>query len=128
MIRALTCFRKVKEEWEPEIQEQQRQNQALVRQGLIYEFGTENYELKIQNFAVLGAAPWSVVALHNIYLAQARAAFVGMNYYPALLGACGLGERILNQLVLTLREDYAGHDATKRVVNKQSPLQHAVVG
>jgi hypothetical protein len=50
-----------------------------------------------------GAAPSSVVALHNIHLTQVRAAFVGMNYYPALLGASGLGERILNQLVLTLR-------------------------
>jgi hypothetical protein len=37
-----------------------------------------------------------------------------------MLGACGLGERILNQLVLTLRNDYTDHDATKKVVDKQS--------
>lgn len=45
----------------------------------IHQFGAESYEQKIQNFEDLGAAPWSVVALHNIYLAQVRAAFGGMN-------------------------------------------------
>lgn len=118
--RALLLAQAIEDDWEPEIKEQRRQNQVSVREVLIHQFGTESYEEKIQNFTDLGAAPWSVVALHNVYLAQARAAFVGMDYYPALLGACGLGERILNQLVLTLRNDYADHDATKQVVDKQS--------
>lgn len=87
---------------------------------LIHQFGADSYEQKIQNFIDLGSEPWSVVALHNVYLAQVRAAFLGMSYYSALLGACGLGERILNQLVLTLRSDYADHDATKQVADKQS--------
>jgi hypothetical protein len=110
----------IEDDWEPEIKRQWRQNQASVREVLIHQFGTDSYEQKIQNFTDLGTAPWSVVALHNVYLAHVRSAFVGMDYYPALLGACGLGERILNQLVLTLRDNYADHEVTKLVVDKQS--------
>lgn len=118
--RAVLLSRSIQEDWEPQIREQWKQNQASIREGLIHQFGAENFEQKIQNFTDLGPAPWSVVALHNVYLTQVRAAFVGTNYYPALLGACGLGERILNQLVLTLRGDYPDHPATEQVVGKQS--------
>jgi hypothetical protein len=61
-----------------------------------------------------------VLALHNVHLQQVRSAFASMAYYPALLGACGLGERILNHLVLTLRDDYAEHDATRHVAGRES--------
>jgi hypothetical protein len=108
------------EAWEPAIQEQWRANQAAIREQLIHEYGAADHEQKIANFVDLGAEPWSVVALHNIYLREVRAAFASMNYYPALLGACGLGERILNQLVLTLRDDYADHEATKQVAGKKA--------
>ena len=118
--RALILAQLIEDDWEPEIKEQWRRNQASIREVLVHQFGADNYEQKVKNFTYLGAAPWSVVALHNVHLAQVRAAFVGMNYYPALLGASGLGERILNQLVLTLRRDYANHEATKHVLDKQS--------
>lgn len=39
---------------------------------------------------------------------------------PALLGAVGLGERILNQLMLELKEDFDDHPITRRVVGKVS--------
>ncbi|RHW22782.1 hypothetical protein D0Z08_31230 [Nocardioides immobilis] len=110
----------VEDDWEPAIREQWLGNIASVREHLIHQFGAEDHEQKIQNFTDLGTEPWSLVALHNVYLRQIRYAFVGMNYYPALLGACGLGERILNQLVLTLRADYANHEATKHVATQQS--------
>ena len=118
--RALTLATVIDHDWESDVQEQWRQNQAGVRESVVHQFGAADYEQKIRNFTDLGAAPWSVVALHNVYLSQVRAAFAATNYYPALLGACGLGERILNQLVLTLRNDYADHPATKQVADKQS--------
>lgn len=118
--RATILGMEIKDDWAPDIKLQWRQNQAAVRELLVHQFGATDYEQKIENFMALGSAPWSVVALHNVYLAQVRAAFVGMSYYPALLGACGLGERILNQLVLTLRSDYADHPATELVADKQS--------
>lgn len=118
--RALTLAAAIDDNWDESIKEQERRNQASIRESILHEYGVEDYAQKIQNFVDLGRAPWSVVALHNVYLAQSRAAFVGLNYYPALLGASGLGERLLNQLVLSLRQDYEQHEATKRVAAKQS--------
>jgi uncharacterized protein YutE (UPF0331/DUF86 family) len=118
--RARVLETKIEPDWEPQIQEQWRRNQAGIREMLVHEYGAHDYERKIADFTELGAVPWSVVALHNAYLAQARAAFATGNYYPALLGACGLGERILNQLVLALREDFTAHPATSAVAGKES--------
>ena len=110
----------IEDDWEEDIKEQWRINQQRVREGLIHTFGAHNHVGKIQNLVDLGAAPWSVVALHNTYLDEVRAAFVEGCYCPALLGACGLGERILNQLVLRLRDEYADHEATRFVATRQS--------
>lgn len=110
----------IEEEWEDSVKEQWRHNQQSVREGLIHTVGAHDYEQKVRNFTDLGAAPWSVVALHNTYLNEVRAAFTATCYYPALLGACGLGERILNQLVLRLRDDYTDHEATKHVATQKS--------
>lgn len=118
--RAHVLTTEIAEDWEPGVQEQWRANQQHVREVLIHTFGSHNHEEKIQNFVDLDVAPWSVVALHNTYLDEVRAAFTATCYYPALLGSCGLGERILNQLVLTLRDDYSSHPATKHVAKKKS--------
>lgn len=95
-------------------------NQASLRADLIHEFGAADYEKKIQNFRDLGSAPWSVAALHNTYLKEVRHAFAAGAYYPALVGACALGERILNHLVLSLRDEYADHPATRHVAGKSA--------
>ena len=118
--RAMLLTTVIQDDWEPEIQAQWRTNQAHVREWLIHEFGADSYGQKAKNLTDLGTAPWSVIALHNAYLKQVRDAFIATHYYSALLGACGLGERILNQLVLTLRDDYAEHPATRYVANKRA--------
>jgi hypothetical protein len=105
---------------EPDVARVNVANQSRMRETLIHEFGASGYEQKVANFIDLGAAPWSVAALHNIYLEQVRQAFTLGAYYPALVGACALGERILNHLVLTLRDDYANHPATTHVTGKES--------
>ncbi|SPF69403.1 Protein of unknown function DUF86 [Propionibacterium ruminifibrarum] len=112
----------LEEDCAPLIRAQWEENQAKIRESLIHDFGANNYRHKVQNFIDLGNAPWSIIALHSIYLEQIRDAFVAQCYYPALLGACGLGERILNQLVLTLRDEdkYKNCPATKYVKSKES--------
>jgi hypothetical protein len=61
-----------------------------------------------------------VIAYHNTFFAQARAAFVGGQYYPALTGVTALGERVLNHLVLALRDHYTGSAIYRRVHRKDS--------
>ena len=118
--RSMLLKTEISEDWEPHIQDQWRVNRGHVIEGILHEHGVADYSQKVQSTADLGPAPWSVVARHNLYLGQIRKSFVSGSYYPALLGACGLGERILNQLLLTLRDDFVEHPATKRIATKGS--------
>lgn len=118
--RAAVLDTEIGADWEAAIQEQWRSNIAKVKEGLLHQLGVAHGEQKIEDFRALGTAPWSVVAAHNEFLAQVRTAFASGAYYPALLGAAGLGERILNDLIRDLRDDYSAHPATGRVRAKDS--------
>ena len=83
-----------------------QQNREKIERGLLFEFGELAAEQKRQNFIDLGPKPISILAFHNRFLEQIHVAFVMGAYYPALTGACALGERVLNHLVLTLREEF----------------------
>lgn len=93
---------------------------ARIRQELVSAFGQDQAERKEHDFVELGPAPFSVVGYHNRLLGQCRLAFIAGAYYPALLGVCGLGERLLNHLVLDLRGSFTGHPATKQVALRDS--------
>lgn len=118
--RASMLVTEIQDHWEPQVQEQWRETHKGVRESIVHEYGVADFEEKIQNFVDLGAAPWSVLGLHNLHLKQVRDAFVSKSYYPALVGASGLGERILNHLVLALRDEYSEHEATRHVSKKES--------
>jgi hypothetical protein len=88
---------------------------SQIRQELTISFGERDAEPKEHDFIALGPAPFSVVSYHNHLLAQCRRAFISGAYYPGLLGACGLGERLLNHLILDLRNSFGAHPMTKQV-------------
>jgi hypothetical protein len=110
----------IQDSWEDAIKAQWQETKRGIREGVLYEFGVEDYDRKLADFRAIGAQPWSVVAMHNRNLRAIRRAFVAGAYYPALLGAVGLGERILNQLILELRDAFADHSATKPVATKKA--------
>jgi hypothetical protein len=116
--RSVVLDQEVGEDWTPDIQAQWRSNQSKVRMELLAEYGTAEGEAKIENYRAMGPAPWSIVAEHNALLAQTRSAFAHDDFYPALVSACALGERIFNQLILTLRDDYVNHKAAIRRVRR----------
>ena len=105
-------------DWEPRVQRQWEANQAAIRMGLLAEHGTVDGEAKIENYRAMGAAPWSVVFEHNALLAQIRSSFTHGDFYPALVGACALGERIYTELISVLRDDYVNHPATTRRIRR----------
>lgn len=110
----------IDDNWEEDIKEQHRKNKENIMRRLKAEFGEFHSDVKIQNFIDLGAKPFSVIAFHNIFFAQARIAFIMGAYYPALTGVCALGERILNHLILSLREDYRSTPQYRHVCRKDS--------
>ncbi len=106
--------------WADEIRRQHLENQERTKARLAREFGSDYLERKIDNFISIGTKPFSVLAHHNNFFDQVRRSFVIGAYYPALVGACALGERILNHLVLDLREYYKNTSEYKKVYNKKS--------
>lgn len=97
-----------------------REDRDRICADLKRQFGEADFETKLANFIDLGARNCSAVSYHNRFYIQCRSAFVGMNYYPALTGACALGERILNHLLIDLREYYKSTPEYKKVYNKNS--------
>jgi hypothetical protein len=118
--RARTLTRQINDEWDKKVKEGHYENRKKVTEHLIAEFGELEGDAKIENFIALDAKPPSIPWFHNLFFNQIRNAFVIGAYYPALTGACALGERILNYLMLILREDFKGTPEYKRIYQKNS--------
>ena len=118
--RATLLKEVIKDDWEEKVKEQWRRNKTSIKEGIIAEYGAVRAFEKIDNFVALEASPISIIAFHNKFLRQARSAYVVGSYYPALTGACALGERILNHLILRLREYYKHTNEYKKVCRKDS--------
>lgn len=110
----------IQESWQEQVKAQWLINKSRIREGLIHEFGASWHEQKIKNFIDLGANPISLLAFHNEFLKQCRDSFVLGGYYPALVSACTLGERILNRLILHLRDYFKSTPQYKKVYRKES--------
>lgn len=118
--RVRTLADPINEEWEEKIKKLHHENRKQATDGLVAEFGELYKDKKIENFIALDAKPFSILAFHNRFFTQIRNSFVIGSYYPALTGACALGERILNYLLLTLRDDYKESPEYKKVFRKDS--------
>lgn len=110
----------ISDEWEEQVKVQHNANREQTLAGLRDEYGSRGFDQKLQNFVDLGAKPFSVIAFHNRFYAQARSAFVAGHYYPSLTSIAALGERVLNHLVLGLREHYKSSEIYRRVYRKDS--------
>lgn len=77
-----------------------------IKKEIINEFGRTGGEDKIKRFKERGEKPFSIITYHNFLLDQIRNSYVQGAFYPALTSACTLGERILNHLILDLREEF----------------------
>jgi hypothetical protein len=119
-FRASHLSLEINNRWEPDVKEMHRQNKERLIEGLLNDFGSINGEAKIRNFLDLGDSPLSIIAFHNKFFRQIRHSFVIGSNYPALTGACALGERILNHLLLNLRGFYKTAPEYKKIHRKSS--------
>lgn len=118
--RSIILTQELGEHWEEKTKEQWRINKDKVREGLKIEFGEHEITTKIENFIALDTKPFSILSYHNRFFDQVRQAYVVGAYYPALVGACALGERILNHLIIDLRDFYSSTPEYRKVYRKQS--------
>lgn len=114
--RNLVLEVEIRSDFAPEIKAMWEHNQAQVRAELELELGAWDGAQKFENYRAMGPSPWSVVFEHTRLLRQVRAAFAHGDFFPALVGACALAERLLQQLVLALRPDYLDHRSTPKQI------------
>lgn len=103
-------------DWTAEIQQQWRNVKEGTVATLLGDLGVNDSERKIADYLALGPPPESFAFEHVEALRQVRSAFTHGDYYPALVGACALGERIFNQLIRDLRDDFRDHAGTPRKI------------
>lgn len=118
--RASSLNLEIKDEWDEEVKRLHRENQLLMENSLMKEFGTMDWARKLSNISDLSSSPVSVIAFHNKFFSQIRKSFIMGSYYPALTGACALGERILNHLILNLRDEFKTSPEYNKVYRKNS--------
>lgn len=106
----------IEDGWDTTTKVMWKEMKAQVNAELFGELGPVDGEAKLENYRAMGPAPWSVVFEHSSLLRQVRSSFAHGDFYPALVGACALGERLLHQLILSLRGDFLNHPATTRRV------------
>lgn len=110
----------IPDHWDEQVKALHRASQASTIEGLVHQFGKSTIESKIENFKAIGTKPMSVLSYHNAFFEQVRNAYVMGQYYPALVGSCALGERILNHLILDMRTFFTATPEYKRVHGKSS--------
>ncbi len=118
--RVRTLIDDIRPEWDESVKATHHQNYANLIAALCVELGAVDFQRKLQDFKAIGALPFSIISYHNDFLNQSRNAFVQGFYYPALTAASALGERILNHLVLDLREHYKHKTTYSKVANRSS--------
>ncbi|MEH6639959.1 MAG: hypothetical protein V7717_11830 [Porticoccaceae bacterium] len=108
------------ESWEERPKQLHRENKKKILKELEQEFGPHDFDAKVARFKEIGISPFSIVSFHNCFFAEIRQAFVVGSYYPALTGACALGERMLNHMLLILRAEFSHTPEYKQVYRKNS--------
>src|SRR5690606_28466151 len=92
--------------WDEEARQRWQTQAKRIKQALADQYGHQDIEQKLQNLQDIGAQSMSVIDTHNNYYRQARHAFVIGAYYLAITATSALGERILNDLIVKLRQYY----------------------
>lgn len=97
-----------------------QKNKESTISDLREQYGSWDFDFKLHNFLELWPLQPSIFTYHNIFITQLRNAFIIWSYYPALTAACALWERILNRLILDLRDSYKSTDYYKEIYRKKS--------
>nr|WP_321981085.1 hypothetical protein [uncultured Cohaesibacter sp.] len=118
--RSATLATKIEDHWEDDVKKSWFNNQEIIKKSIKDEFGEFQLGSKIENFIKLDTKPMSVLSYHNGFFEHIRNAYVMGYYYPALVAACALGERILNHLVIDMRPMFKHTSEYRRVHKKQS--------
>jgi hypothetical protein len=84
-------------------------------------YGTNERDGKLARYMEFDPPNICIISEYLNLLHEISDAYVFGSFYPALTGACSLGERIFNILIINLRNDYKTHESYyKEVYSKDS--------
>lgn len=110
----------IKDEWEESVKKIHRENKESIQKELRQEFGNIHHEEKEKNFIDMGPYFPSIISFHNKFFNQIRLSFTMGGFYPAFTGVTTLTERVLNHLIISLRNDFKKTKEYKEVHDKDS--------
>lgn len=83
-------------------------------------YGEFNFDKKFERYMALKKPVLSIVEEHSQLLEDISNAYVSGYFYSALTGACCLGERIFNNIIFKVMDDFKSSDWYKKVYDKGS--------
>lgn len=98
----------------------EKERKWLCEDTIIPSYGAEGLDAKFERYLSLEPPPFTVVTDVHDMLTQVHSAYIGGYYYPALTGACCVGERIFNLILLRVRDYYKSTEHYKDVHSKES--------
>lgn len=93
---------------------------AEIAQWLSSKYGVKGISEKVGRYLEIRVPSFVVVTEFHDMLREVHDAYVSGYFYPALTGACCIGERIFNILILRLRDHYRALPSYKHVHRRDS--------
>jgi len=90
------------------------------RQDINQKYGSIQFDKKFDRWLSIPKPNISVVDEHSHLLQDIEDAYILGGLYSALTGACCLGERIFNQIILRVKESYRSKSEYKLIRKKDS--------
>jgi len=87
---------------------------------IAFQYGDKDVVQKFERWLELAPPALCVPVEYHELLREVEGAYIRGDFYPALTGACCLGERILNHLVMGLRKYHKAIPRYRKVVSKES--------
>ena len=91
-----------------------------IRRLVEQRYGVLDIEQKAQRFLLVKPPPLRIVGEYNDVLLDVQDAFVAGALFSATTGACCLGERILNELIIRTKAYFKDSSGYKKVYRKNS--------
>lgn len=89
-------------------------------ENICQNFGSANLESKLGRWLSLSPPALCAPVEYHVLLQEVEVSYVAGHYYPSLTSACCLGERILNHLILAVRDEHKNSTHYKKVYRKDS--------
>jgi hypothetical protein len=110
----------IKPDANKQIKELHIDNTTKIYTHFLSQYGLMDSVNNVRNFIEINSKPFSIIAFHNKFQDQIRNSYIIGSFYPSLVAACALGERILNHLILKLRDNFRNTQEYRKVYRRNS--------